>query len=513
MILKEFGEYLSSRGHSVTQIRFKDRNPSQPPQIKNSNISVIDLPISRFTDNECIDYINDDGEIDINISATKLLWKDGESVYKVPSDIFCVTRAHCHTLFTVHSAKMKKVLDSGNFELAIVDIIANECGLAMAKSLGIPVVGFWMFSFQGGETLRSPVFNPPSIVPSFLSSLPPKKWNFLERVYNFIVHLTHRALLAIQESIANDFIKERYPNLPPVRDLFFDLDFTFIHTNFLVDSPKLIAPNSKYVGGLHIRSPRKLRKELKEFVEGAKKGVIIFSLGFTGYSSDNVPLSFIRDLLHIIEKLEGYRLIMRFDKDVISSPLPENVLVLKWLPQQDLLAHSAVKLFINHGGMGGIQESVYYGVPMVIIPIFGDQNDNAARIQHYELGLYVVKSRLNYDNLRFAIHEVLFNDKYSEKSKFHQSLWKDEFCSSQEETAYWIELLIKYGHLDHLKIKGVNISLFQYFSLDVILFFLSILFISTTLVLGFIIYNIFGKCFFVHDTYNNGTKRKIIKVN
>ena len=30
-------------------------------------------------------------------------------------------------------------------------ISANECGLALARALGLPVVSFWGFGYQGGE--------------------------------------------------------------------------------------------------------------------------------------------------------------------------------------------------------------------------------------------------------------------------------------------------------------------------------------------------------------------------
>ena len=51
------------------------------------------------------------------------------------------------------------------------------------------------------------------------------------------------------------------------------------------------------------------------------------------------------------------------------------------------LAHPKTKLFITHGGMFGVQESIYHGVPLVVLPIFGDQFDNARRIQDKGLGV------------------------------------------------------------------------------------------------------------------------------
>lgn len=41
------------------------------------------------------------------------------------------------------------------------------------------------------------------------------------------------------------------------------------------------------------------------------------------------------------------------------------------------VAHPNVKLFISHGGLGSIMESKYYGVPVLVIPFFGDQPSNA----------------------------------------------------------------------------------------------------------------------------------------
>ena len=41
-------------------------------------------------------------------------------------------------------------LQDQNFDLAIVDLMFNECGLALAHHLGLPPVGYWAFSFASG---------------------------------------------------------------------------------------------------------------------------------------------------------------------------------------------------------------------------------------------------------------------------------------------------------------------------------------------------------------------------
>ena len=37
------------------------------------------------------------------------------------------------------------------FDVVLVDLIYNECGLALAHELGVPTVGYWAFSFSSGE--------------------------------------------------------------------------------------------------------------------------------------------------------------------------------------------------------------------------------------------------------------------------------------------------------------------------------------------------------------------------
>ena len=44
---------------------------------------------------------------------------------------------------------------------------------------------------------------------------------------------------------------------------------------------------------------------------------------------------------------------------------PPNVMLSKWLPQQDILAHPKLKLFVSHGGQSSCQESLCHQKPMV----------------------------------------------------------------------------------------------------------------------------------------------------
>ena len=44
---------------------------------------------------------------------------------------------------------------------------------------------------------------------------------------------------------------------------------------------------------------------------------------------------------------------------------PDNIMLSKWLPQQDILAHPKLKLFITHGGQSSTQEALCHKKPVV----------------------------------------------------------------------------------------------------------------------------------------------------
>ncbi len=67
--------------------------------------------------------------------------------------------------------------------------------------------------------------------------------------------------------------------------------------------------------------------------------------------------------------------------------MPANVFFFETLPQTYLLSRAT--LFITHGGLNSIKESIYFGVPMLVYPLnpHYDQPGNAARIKYHGLGL------------------------------------------------------------------------------------------------------------------------------
>ena len=135
---------------------------------------------------------------------------------------------------------------------AVVDLLGNECGLALAKALNLPVAGFWGFNHNGGEVIHTSNFNPPSVVPAWFSGLS-REMNFEQRVVNLLLSMLQRIVFAYQASIVESFTKQHFPQLPSVAKMVHDVDITLVNANQLLDYPKLTSPDTKYLGGMQLK--------------------------------------------------------------------------------------------------------------------------------------------------------------------------------------------------------------------------------------------------------------------
>lgn len=112
-------------------------------------------------------------------------------------------------------------------------------------------------------------------------------------------------------------------------------------------------------------------QEITEFIESSKNGCVIFAFGLS-IPTNELPIKIQQTVFKAFEQLPDYHFIWKFEN---GTKYPaKNVLSLKLLPQNDLLAHPKVKAFISHGGMSSTQEATWYGVPIIGIPVIVDQH-------------------------------------------------------------------------------------------------------------------------------------------
>jgi demethyllactenocin mycarosyltransferase len=90
--------------------------------------------------------------------------------------------------------------------------------------------------------------------------------------------------------------------------------------------------------------------------------------------------------------------------DAELGPLPPAVEAHAFVPQADVLAHSAA--FVNHGGMGTVMESLHAGVPMVVVPQIAEHRATADRVVRLGLGARLDRERVSAETVREAVEFV-----------------------------------------------------------------------------------------------------------
>ncbi len=85
------------------------------------------------------------------------------------------------------------------------------------------------------------------------------------------------------------------------------------------------------------------------------------------------------------------------------------------LPQTKILA--LVDLVITHGGNNTVTEAFFFGKPMIVMPLFGDQFDNAQRIIEKSLGIHLNAYYCAEEELLESIERLLNDKELSQKLK------------------------------------------------------------------------------------------------
>ncbi|MDY6942468.1 MAG: macrolide family glycosyltransferase [Pseudomonadota bacterium] len=97
------------------------------------------------------------------------------------------------------------------------------------------------------------------------------------------------------------------------------------------------------------------------------------------------------------------------------GPIPENFTVKARVPQLDVL--QTADAFVSHGGMNSINESLYYNVPLVMVPQQVEQAFSALRISRLGAGVMLMPNMATPERLRQSVDEILSKPDYRESSK------------------------------------------------------------------------------------------------
>ena len=98
--------------------------------------------------------------------------------------------------------------------------------------------------------------------------------------------------------------------------------------------------------------------------------------------------------------------------------IPENFLLSPYVPQLEILPRT--QIYVTHAGTNSVMESLYYGVPMVLIPQQPEQHMHAQRVADLGLGLMLEKEAVNATTLRETVDRVAHDPLYRERAQHMQ---------------------------------------------------------------------------------------------
>ncbi|XP_061268664.1 UDP-glucuronosyltransferase 1A9-like isoform X4 [Bos javanicus] len=415
--------------------------------------------------------------------------------------IFDYFFSRCKSLF--EDKKLVKYLEESSFDAVFLDPF-DMCGLIIAKYLSLPPViftrGVFCHYFEEGTQSPMALSYVPRAILAFSDAM-----TFEQRVWNLIRYLEERLFCRYFYKNVEEIASEILQTPVTASELFSQPSIWLLRNDFVLDYPRPVMPNVVFIGGINCQqlNQKPLSEEFEAYVNASgEHGIVVFSLGSMVSEIPEQKAMEIADALGKIPQTVLWR--------YTGTPPPnlaKNTKLVKWLPQNDLLGHPKTRAFITHSGSHGIYEGICNGVPMVMMPLFGDQMDNAKRMETRGAGVTLNVLEMSSEDLEKALKAVINEKTYKENIMRLSRLHKDRPIEPLDLAVFWVEFVMRHKGASHLRPAAHDLTWYQYHSLDVIGFLLAV-----TLMVIFITFKAcafaFRKCFGKKERVKKSHKSK-----
>uniref|UniRef100_A0A1I7T4K6 glucuronosyltransferase n=1 Tax=Caenorhabditis tropicalis TaxID=1561998 RepID=A0A1I7T4K6_9PELO len=245
--------------------------------------------------------------------------------------------------------------------------------------------------------------------------------------------------------------------------------FFFYNNNPFIGFPMPTLAKSVEIGGFTIDPPKNVKLD-EEFdkILNLRASTVLISFGTVVQSAD-MPDSFKEGLVKMFSNLPETTFIWKYevDDESFKKRLPDNVILMKWVPQPALLADPRLNVFITHGGLGSTLEVAYAGKPSLMIPIFGDQMLNAKMLSRHGGAVAYDKYELgDSKKLTETVTEVISNKKYNENALLLAEILQNQPIQPRDNLLKHAEFAAKFGRVHALEPYNVHYNFIQYYMLD-----------------------------------------------
>ncbi|WNG47256.1 glycosyltransferase family 1 protein [Archangium minus] len=175
------------------------------------------------------------------------------------------------------------------------------------------------------------------------------------------------------------------------------LHIVMAHRGLAGDIP--IRDNQLFVGPTTFNVPAKTREEAPR----VEPGTVVISTTTT--PGDN---GLFRRVLEAVAPMNVPVLATSAGARDVPAGLGAHVRIERYVPHDGVFPQA--RALITHGGWGTVGRALTYGLPMLVIPLFGDQILNAALVERAGLGRYLPLNKATPEAIRAELNALLADD-------------------------------------------------------------------------------------------------------
>lgn len=376
-----------------------------------------------------------------------------------------------YTELTLNSREVKEFLKNDNkFDLVINEQFFQEALYTLAYKYNAPLALVSTFGncMRHNVVVRNPL-QLATVTSEYLDARDPSSfWGRFRNLYftAYEYFWWRFWYLKKHEDLVKKYLPEIANDVPSLYTLQNDVSLFMSNSHFSFDPATALLPNIVEIGGVHLsKSNASLPADLQKLLDDAKDGVIYISFG-SNIKGSEMPLEKKKDFLKVFRRLEKYTILWKWEDDHFEDK-PPNLVTRKWFPQNEILVHPNIKLFISHGGLIGLQEAIFNGIPLVGVPIYADQYNNLLTAEQAGLCKILLYNDINENTLYNTVSEILNDNSYMEKAKEVSRRFKDRPMSALDTAMFWIEYVIRNKGAEYMKNPARKMSWFASSMIDV----------------------------------------------
>nr|AGS47863.1 glycosyl transferase [Ectropis obliqua nucleopolyhedrovirus]QWV59710.1 ecdysteroid UDP-glucosyltransferase [Ectropis obliqua nucleopolyhedrovirus]UYO72918.1 ecdysteroid UDP-glucosyltransferase [Ectropis obliqua nucleopolyhedrovirus] len=297
-------------------------------------------------------------------------------------------------------------------------------------------------------------------------------WQTVNELYMELRLYNEFALLkAEQEKMMKIQFGNDVPELDTLRD---NVKLLLVNTHAIFDNNRPVPPSVQYMGGLHLHKKQiaPLSSYVAWILNNSTKGAVYVSFGSTIKVAD-MDYDFLQMLLRTFTKLP-YNVVWKYDGDTENIHIPQNVYLQTWFDQYSLLHHKNVKAFVTQGGVQSIDEAIDAGVPLIGLPMMGDQSFNTNKFVELEIGCTLDTLTVTSDQLVTAIVATVENPKFRHNLKNLRHTMRHQPITALNKAIWYTEHVINGKNNYSLKPKAANVSYGTYAMIHILVPFTAI---------------------------------------